>query len=635
MKKLLLSLAALAAVISTKAQQKLSLYEEFSGENCNPCAAANPALWALLSANSSKVLLIKYQSPIPSGGPIYAQYQAGWQTRGASFYNVPFAPYGRLDGTGLGSGIGGSPGHVANLTQGDIDAAAAVPSPFDIDVSHVWNSTGDSITVTVDITAVSAFSGSQMRLHLALIEHLVYDFPPGSNGETDFHNVVRRMYPDPNGTTIPNSWTQNQTQTITITGWVPPYVDKSNVDTRVVAFIQNHSSKEIEQTAVAPVPMPVDVASSMITAPQNLVCATGSVNVNADVTLRNTGVNTLTSATIYYRVGNGAWQSHNWTGSLAANGSTNVSLPGISMTPGHHILIDSVALPNNQPDINPANNISYTQVWVQNSSPNNLPFGTSFENNGNLPQNYILYDVDGDLRNWDLRSSSSLGQSGSTYYIRHNNYTFEEGESNIAILPTPAMPSGQKALDFWVSHARFSSAYSDTLSVVYSTNCGQTWTTLWTANSAQLETAPATTSSFIPAANLWAKKSIDVTSVPPNAMIGFKASSGYGNNLYIDAIELRTGPVGIEEVVESGYFQLYPNPAKDQAFLQFTLSKKTEFDVQVIDATGRIVLSTPNTIMSAGMHKLELGTSGLPAGLYHVRINTGSGSHIERLSIVK
>src|SRR5690625_7193895 len=47
--------------------------------------------------NHNNVEIIKYQSPIPSGGPIYNQNTSDVQAR-MSYYSVPFAPYGRIDG---------------------------------------------------------------------------------------------------------------------------------------------------------------------------------------------------------------------------------------------------------------------------------------------------------------------------------------------------------------------------------------------------------------------------------------------------------------------------------------------------------------------------------------------------------
>ena len=216
----------IAAAAATHAQQHLALYEEFSGENCGPCAASNPALNTLLAANLSKVLLIKYQSPIPSAGPIYNAYTTVTNAR-LSYYSVPFAPYGRLDGTVQGLGQT-SPGHIGYLTQSIIDAAAATPAPFTITVSHQWTTNGDSVRATVNLTTPGAYapSGANLKLRIALIEHLQYPTAPGTNGETEFHNVVREMYPTAGGTQLANAWTAGQSQTITIKGRVPAYVDK-------------------------------------------------------------------------------------------------------------------------------------------------------------------------------------------------------------------------------------------------------------------------------------------------------------------------------------------------------------------------------------------------------------------------
>jgi hypothetical protein len=67
MKKNLLTLGLVIAGITSVAQTpRLSLFEEFTGENCPPCAATNPGLNANIAANSTKVVAIKWQVPIPS-----------------------------------------------------------------------------------------------------------------------------------------------------------------------------------------------------------------------------------------------------------------------------------------------------------------------------------------------------------------------------------------------------------------------------------------------------------------------------------------------------------------------------------------------------------------------------------------
>src|ERR1043165_1132343 len=217
MKHRLLLLPLLVLTYTATAQTRLSLYEEFTGEHCIPCATANPGLQSLIGTNASKVLLLTYPSPYPVGGPIYNTYTLISNTR-LAYYGITTAPQGRLDGTKLGTGtVNATPGHVSNLRQADIDTASGKSPPFNLTISHAWSVTGDSVTATITVTTPAAYSSStaNLKLRLALIENLQYSIASGINGEQNFPNVVRDMFPSAAGTTIPNPWTASQTATYT------------------------------------------------------------------------------------------------------------------------------------------------------------------------------------------------------------------------------------------------------------------------------------------------------------------------------------------------------------------------------------------------------------------------------------
>src|SRR4051812_9651827 len=134
MKKILPLLLLLSAQL--QAQTRLSLYEEFSGENCSPCAAANTGLWSLLNANTSSVIGIMYPEAIPSAGPIYSTYRIVSDAR-LLYYGVSAAPRGVLNGTNQGTGTAmPNTGHVSNLTQSDIYTESGNPTPFTLAVTH-------------------------------------------------------------------------------------------------------------------------------------------------------------------------------------------------------------------------------------------------------------------------------------------------------------------------------------------------------------------------------------------------------------------------------------------------------------------------------------------------------------------
>src|SRR5688572_6189796 len=106
MKNVYLMLALMATVICTTAQTRVSLLEEFTGESCDPCAAYNPALDALLAQpqNAGKIIALKWQVPIPIAPnkptSLYQTAKADIDYRykgigsGAYGYQVEYSPSG-------------------------------------------------------------------------------------------------------------------------------------------------------------------------------------------------------------------------------------------------------------------------------------------------------------------------------------------------------------------------------------------------------------------------------------------------------------------------------------------------------------------------------------------------------------
>jgi hypothetical protein len=627
MKKTLLLGGLLAAALFANAQQRLVLYEEFSGENCAPCAATNPGLWTLLTTgtNPNKVMLIKYQSPIPSAGPIYYQNTTDVQNR-MTYYNVPFAPYARIDGA-VSPGPNG--GHPADLTQAHLDAETAIASPFNITVTNTV--TGTTLNSTINVAAVAAYSGTAVKLRAALVETLIYTTPPGTNGETEFHHVVRKMYPTADGQAIPNTWTNGQTGTYNFSGQIPSYVDRTH-ELFVMVWIQNDDTdKKIAQAAKSTnLPLPVsDVASTGLTVPGmtgQLNC--GVSNIAPKVTIKNTGTSPLTSAQIYYRSGTGAWSVQPWTGSLAANATTDVTITTpIPGAVGYIALQDSVAMPNAAADINPANNLSTTSLSVvANTGGQALPLSTDFESN---TANWVPYATAGNYP-LPVTTVTGKGYDGSNTCLVYPCYSLEAGQVGFNIIPFANIPAGAKALDFYVAHAIYTGTGGgdDKLEVVYSTNCGQAWTSLWSQAGATLATAPGTTSSFIPSGNSqWAKRSVDMTAVPANAQVAFRATSQYGNNIFVDNVNFRTGSAtGIEEFVSGGAVNIYPNPVTDQMTVALNMVKSAKVSFQIVNMLGQQVGQPVSKDLTTGQSNTTLSTNDLVPGVYFLNIVTDKGN---------
>lgn len=638
MKKLLLFTAGIALAISSSAQ-KLALYEEFTGETCGPCAATNPGFDALAitAANASKILVIKYQVPIPTAGTgLYPQAKVYADARDA-YYSISSAPSGIHDGLVPTTGS-----HPASFTQAAIDAEAAVASPFNVTVTAAWDATYTNILATITVKATAAYTGSgSVYLRTAIVQDVDFCTAPGSNGETHFSHVVRSMYPDATGTGVAATWTAGTTQTYNYTIPVPNYVDKSTAPFLAV-WIQSDGDKKIAQAArSAALPAtPSDLTFSGCPK-SSLSCVTGTTggSVAHSVVLKNKGTTTATAADIYFKAGSGAYTKYSWTGSIAAGATASVTLPATTVTTaGEVIFTDSIyfAADNNQ-----GNNKTTSSVTVASTSPKALPYSTDFEvPSSGFPAGFYGYDSDGSGSAW-LNGS---GGAGSTYC--HSGVfmpwfklsSFATGASSVLIVPTPAI-SGNVAIDFWEAYAQNAASNTDKLEVVYSTNCGTSWITVWSAvGTAHATTAPTTTywlpdRSATPSG--WVKRSVSISSLPAGALLGFRATDGGGNNLFLDDVNVRTVPTGIKEENMLNSFSVNPNPATEFTNINFNITEATNVNVFVVDALGKTVINAANEQMTAGTHEMKINTSSLSTGMYMIKIATANGVTTEKLSVIK
>jgi hypothetical protein len=254
MKKLYSTLAIGIVALSVNAQsQRLVLVEEFTQASCGPCAAANPSFNALLNNNAAKCVSIKYQTSWPGVDPMNAQYPTGVAAR-ASYYSCQSVPYAVMDGDAVtGGSYTGAPG---GLTTTKINNEYAIPSAFSMDISHYLNAAQDSIFITAHVTATQAFTGvNYPRMHCVLVEkHIDFATPPGSNGETDFYMVCRKMLPNQTGTMLPITWASGDDTIINIKAAVPSYIYDVN-QLAVVCFLQDNGNKDVLQAgySISPV----------------------------------------------------------------------------------------------------------------------------------------------------------------------------------------------------------------------------------------------------------------------------------------------------------------------------------------------------------------------------------------------
>lgn len=608
------------------AQERLVLFEEFTGENCGPCAANNPGLMQKVN-NNDDVLIIKYQSPIPSGGPIYQQNTVDIQAR-MSYYSVPFAPYGRIDGEIVGSGQ--SAGNVSLTTPQMLTDAANVPTTIDVEIvnyNRVLGST--SVDFEVKVTSTVAQSFSNAVVHVALLENLFFDTPPGTNGETEFYNVIRKMYPNASGQAMQSSFTANESQTFTITAELPSFVDPNSTDIRFVAFAQTNDDKKVLNAAVTRT-VEKDLYSLDLSSPflGSLLCGVES-DVMPSSKFKNVGSETVTSADIYYRTTDGTttsnWVSGQWTGTLEPGKSTTFDFTGgLEGMIGRFAIQDSIGMINGVATENDImKSSSNILVSLKTDAEDLFPYATTLEVAADR-ESIISSGINGGMP-FNIYTGNGIGYDQSSYFLAYLNFSLAPGSQGVAVLPYMEIPTGEKALDFYVAYAQYSNE-NDKLEVVYSTDCGSTWTSIWSKQGQELATTSPKTSQFIPNSNNhYRKEEVDITDVPDGAYIGFKATSDYGNNLFVDNINLRTGGVSTKELMNDTKLMVFPNPTNADINLKIESDLTGKASVVIHDVLGRQVHES-NVDLNGSSQIVNLAVSHLSAGIYAVQLITEKGT---------
>jgi hypothetical protein len=100
------------------------------------------------------------------------------------------------------------------------------------------------------------------------------------------------------------------------------------------------------------------------------------------------------------------------------------------------------------------------------------------------------------------------------------------------------------------------------------------------------------------------------------------------------AYEFASVGVGTEEFqVQGSRFKIgcYPNPTQGIADFRFLISDFGRIKIKIYDIHGRVVAEVLDARMPAGEHVVRYDASGLPAGLYIVKVQAGSEMEVVKM----
>ncbi|MER3464018.1 MAG: hypothetical protein C4329_05975, partial [Chitinophagaceae bacterium] len=231
-----------------------------------------------------------------------------------------------------------------------------------------------------------------------------------------------------------------------------------------------------------------DAGVTAIAKPQSRVCNTSETPT---VTIKNFGTDTLRSVIINYGIDNGAISTYAWTGSLPKNASATVTLNSISTgAAGTHTFVAYTSNPNNNADQQNSNDTLRTTYTVYTVQPL-TKVAESFSNTTFPPAGWSIVNPNNDMT-WTRNATYGKNAPGSAWFNDWNNAT--NGRYDDLVLPVFSYSGIDSIfLNFQLAAATYSYPGAtgvpiDTLAVLLSKDCGNTFTTVYKKWGNELQT---------------------------------------------------------------------------------------------------------------------------------------------------
>ena len=234
------------------------LHEAFSGSNCGPCLEADAKLQAVLDQRPDQYTLIHYQvgsDPYMSHESVARRFF--YLPEGAQTYGIPYL---HVDG------VNGMHPNEVNNDQGylveNFDQFLQQPCHLRLESRHTVS--GQTVDIQVGLEAGGDYPSQNLALHVAISEGVTVN-NVGTNGQTEFHHVMKKMLPNADGRSLPPLVTgdrMGRTYSYTFQGDYNPETSRQNMvnhatehtvedfdDLEVLVWVQDMETKQVHQSA--------------------------------------------------------------------------------------------------------------------------------------------------------------------------------------------------------------------------------------------------------------------------------------------------------------------------------------------------------------------------------------------------
>ena len=655
-------------IVSTTPANKNVVLEEMTGKTCQFCPDGHKRAADLKAANPGRVVIMNvHEGGYAAGTP---NYRTGWGDNLGTLFSISGYPTGAVNRTDFGAGVMHS--------RGDWNTNAATimgqSSPVNVGATADIDLGTNNIIVNVEAYYTAAGTGTSNRFHALLLQDNIPGPQTGAatwypamvlpNGDYNHMHMLRHNFSPYAGEVI-SSVSAMSLYTNSYNYNIPTdynAIATNMADMHVIVFVSGAGTTDpIESGADATMTLTTPPgtfiadmsAASNATAPQNYC----DVSYTPSVLITNTSTQPIDTFEVCYDVNGGTPVCQMITTTLAAGANTTISFPAITLPGGtvsvnymydfasyNSTLIDVTS--NNNATVHGSFTLLNTLTAVGTSIAttfDGLALGTEAPANAiaDNPDGIRAYSVDNTVSSAVTWNLGGFGNSNGCF--RWDFYAIDAGLSSQIVYEKIDLSSMGVNDTFELSwnhgYAQYTSE-NDRLDVKVSTDCGVTWTNVWSKAGSLLSTVPPMSSGrFYPNVTEWVANVVDLSAYIGQAelMIAFEGVSAYGNSLYVDDINTdhRTGPLSIGAIDNpTTAFSIYPNPVRNNLTVEFELDNATDMTISIVNALGQTVqhVATQNFV---GQNTLNVNTSALSSGVYFVNAISENGVVTQRFVVEK
>lgn len=348
--------------------------------------------------------------------------------------------------------------------------------------------------------------------------------------------------------------------------------------------------------------------------------------------LRNMGATVLTTAEIEYSI-NGVKANYIWNGSLASFEHADVELPEVTCAENQNSLVVQISTINGvaaSSSLSKKIDSAQFQSLTQGIS---LPYYFGFELTEPTTSLWGLHTAGG-MVSWGIYTDTKTEGNNAIFMYNTPFFNINQGLSEDILSPLMDLTGVKNpclTFDLGFNYIKLTTAggysqnytFTDTLKIFISVDGGKTYKTIYSKSGSDLAsvatpiTNPQSLNAclFIPSSTgEWKNEVIKLDDYKENqkAVVVFKYVSGMGGSLWLDNLRFMSFDdiTGISESFSDSGLEVYPNPATD--FISLSIPESTKL-IRIYDVTGSIVMQS---VVNQGVGRMNIGTSGLSAGVY-------------------